>query len=220
MSSISSGGADWEQRYQSAGDDFLFGVEPNEYLASKKELFQTGQTAICLADGEGRNSVWLAGLGLKVTAVEFSVTALQKARRLAAARQVCVDFQHGDMLDLQWPDSSEHNRYDWVIAVFIQFADTEQRKKQFADMLNLCKPGGHILLLGYNPQQLMYGTGGPSSLDHLYTPELLREAFSSCKLKELQEYEKVLQEGMRHSGMSSMIGMVAQKYLMPGSSIQ
>ena len=212
MSSISRGGsADWELRYQSTGDDFLFGVEPNEYLVSKKKLFQAGQTAICLADGEGRNSVWLAGQGLKVTAVELSVTALHKARSLAAARQVCVDFQHGDMLDSQWPDCSEHNRYDWVIAVFIQFADPEQRQKQFADMLNLCKPGGHILLLGYNPRQLTHGTGGPSALDHLYTPELLREAFSACKLIELQEYEKVLQEGMRHCGMSSVIGMVAQK---------
>ena len=209
--SPSAGSPDWEQRYQSVGDDFLFGMEPNEYLASKAEWFHAGQRVMCLADGEGRNSVWLAGLGLDVSAVELSPTALHKAASLAAARQVCIDFQRGDMLDPQWPDCAEHGRYDWVVAIFMQFANPEQRQKQFSDMLTLCKPGGHLLLLGYNPGQLAYGTGGPSALDQLYTPELLRAAFGDCHIKELVEYEQDLQEGLRHRGRSSLIGLLAQK---------
>lgn len=202
--------SDWDLRYQAAGEDYLFGTAPNQYLASKADSFLPGQRAICLADGEGRNSVWLAGLGLRLTAVEPSATALDKAAQLATARQCHVEFIRQDMLDDSWPPAALHGVFDWVVAIFMQFARPAQRDKQFADMLRLCRPGGRLLLLGYTPAQLALGTGGPSEIDQLYTPELLREAFAGCQFEELAEYEATLQEGLRHQGRSALIGMVAR----------
>lgn len=202
--------ADWERRYQDAGAEYLFGTAPNQYLASKAAGFHAGQRVICLADGEGRNSVWLAGLGLRVTAVEPSVTAGQKAAQLAAARRLNVDFCQQDMLDDAWPPAVLQGCHDWVVAIFMQFARPAQREKQFTDMMQLCRPGGRLLLLGYTPAQLALGTGGPSEIDQLYTPDLLRQAFADCQIEELLEYQAELQEGLRHQGPSALIGMIAR----------
>lgn len=201
---------DWDERYRSVGEDYLFGKAPNEYLATKVAHFSPGQKAICLADGEGRNSVWLARLGLEVTAVEQSLTALRKAERLAAEEGVPVAFRQGDMLAEDWPAAGDHRQYDWVVAIFVQFVDASRRVKQFRDLKALCKPGGRILLMGYTPRQLEYGTGGPSEIGNLYTPELLEEAFRDWHVEELRAYEKVLDEGIRHRGLSAVIGMVAR----------
>jgi hypothetical protein len=76
--------------------------------------------------------------------------------------------------------------HDWVVAIFMQFARPAQRDKQFADMMRLCRPGGRLLLLGYTPAQLALGTGGPSEIDQLYTPDLLRQAFAGCQIEELR----------------------------------
>ncbi|WP_293813794.1 class I SAM-dependent methyltransferase [uncultured Aquitalea sp.] len=203
---------DWEERYTSAGDDYLFGKDPNEFLAAKKEMFSPGQTAICIADGEGRNSVWLAQKGLHVHAVEYAHSALAKARRLANESGVIVEYQHANILDDQWPGSN-HSQYDWVIAVFIQFAKEKQQEKQFSDLKRLCKPGGNILLVGYTPLQLQYGTGGPSAIENLYTSTLLKTAFHDFDITLLEEYEKNLTEGSRHQGMSALIGMIATRRL-------
>ncbi|WP_159876296.1 SAM-dependent methyltransferase [Aquitalea denitrificans] len=202
--------ADWERRYQEAGAEYLFGTTPNQYLASKKAGFHAGQRAICLADGEGRNSVWLAGLGLRVTAVEASATARKKAVQLAASRQLDVDFYQHDMLDDAWPPTALQGCHDWVVAIFMQFARPAQRDKQFADMMRLCRPGGRLLLLGYTPAQLALGTGGPSEIDQLYTLDLLRAAFAGCQIEELLEFQAELQEGLRHQGRSALIGMIAR----------
>ena len=203
--------AKWSARYREAGDEYLFGTEPNRFLAQHQALFKPGQTALSVADGEGRNSIWLAAQGLVVTASEVSEVAIAKARRLAEARRCQVAFTQGDMLSEQWPPREFLDAFDWVIAIFIQFADPRQRIKQFASMQAATRPGGRILLQGYTPQQLLYGTGGPSALEHLYTQELLREAFAGWDIEELVEYEDDLSEGTRHGGRSALIGMVARK---------
>ncbi|MTD32366.1 methyltransferase domain-containing protein [Paludibacterium sp. dN 18-1] len=200
----------WEERYQSVGADYLFGTQPNEFLASCQPLFNAGETAICVADGEGRNSVWLAKQGLDVTAVEYSPTALAKAEHLAAQHGVKVSYVKADILAADWP-SSPTAQYDWVIAVFIQFADARQRAKQFNDLKALCKSGGRILLVGYTLKQLEYGTGGPSNPDNLYSEELLQQAFADYQIETLRSYEKVLDEGSRHRGQSAVVGMIAAK---------
>jgi 2-polyprenyl-3-methyl-5-hydroxy-6-metoxy-1,4-benzoquinol methylase len=96
----------WTKRYQDAGEDYLFGTEPNRFLAHRADLLQEGRTALSVADGEGRNSVWLAEQGLEVTAVEISSVAVHKARRLAAGRKVQVDFMQADMLAPGWPPAA------------------------------------------------------------------------------------------------------------------
>jgi 2-polyprenyl-3-methyl-5-hydroxy-6-metoxy-1,4-benzoquinol methylase len=111
----------WSKRYRDAGEHYLFGTEPNRFLAHRVELLLGGRTALSVADGEGRNSVWLAEQGLDVTAIEISPVAVEKARRLAAGRGVAVEFVLADMLATDWPPVELHDRFDWVIGIFIQF---------------------------------------------------------------------------------------------------
>lgn len=201
----------WTTRYLEAGERYLFGTEPNRFLAQQISLFKKGETLLSVADGEGRNSTWLAQLGLIVTAVEISPVAVEKARRLAREREVVVDFVQADMLTEELPHILVQESFDWVVGIFIQFADSQLREKQFALMKQLTRPGGRILLQGYTPRQLEYRTGGPSALDNLYTQDLLEKAFSDWTIEELTEYEEEVDEGIGHKGHSALIGLVARK---------
>lgn len=201
----------WTNRYRDAGDEYLFGTEPSHFLARRLELLQNGRTALSVADGEGRNAVWLAEQGLAVTAVEISALAVDKARRLAAGRQVDVSFLVADMLAPEWPPAELSNAFDWVLGIFIQFTGPDERQRQFAAMKQATAPGGRIVLLGYSPKQLEYRTGGPSAVENLYTEELLRAAFSDWIIEELVIYEEQISEGAGHQGWSALIGLVVRK---------
>ena len=201
----------WSKRYSDAGKEYLFGTEPNRFLARHEALLQNGGSAISIADGEGRNSVWLAGLGLKVTGVEISAVAIEKARHLAAARKAEVEFIQADMLATSFPPTDLQGAFDWVIGIFIQFVGPQGRDRQFEVMKQLTRPGGYILLQGYTPKQLEYGTGGPSAIENLYTEDMLRSAFADWGIEELVEYEETIAEGTGHVGRSALIGMVARK---------
>ena len=201
----------WSNRYLGAGERYLFGTQPNRFLAHRAALLQSGSTALSIADGEGRNSVWLAEQGLEVTAVEISPVAIEKARRLAAGRHVAVDFLLADMMSPQWPPTELCEAFDWVIGIFIQFVDATARERQFAVMRRLTRPGGRILLHGYTPRQLDYRTGGPDRIDNLYTEDFLRQAFADWEIEELVAYDDEIAEGCAHQGRSALIGLVARK---------
>ena len=201
----------WNKRYSDAGKAYLFGTEPNRFLARREALLQGGHSAVSIADGEGRNSVWLAELGLEVTAIEISSVAIEKARHLAAARKAAVRFLQMDMLAPGWPPPSLHNAFDWVIGIFIQFVGPEWRERQFEVMQQLTRPGGCILLQGYTPNQLEFRTGGPSAVENLYSADILRDAFADWDIEELVEYDDDINEGTGHMGRSALIGMVARK---------
>ena len=195
----------WNQRF--AGDEYLFGREPNDFLKSMQPLLVPGGRALCVADGEGRNSVWLARQGLQVEAFDIAATGVENARRLAAEVGVSVDFSVAGCDDWAWPQG----RYDLVAVIFTQFADPDMRARMFAHVVDALRPGGLLVLQGYTPRQLEYKTGGPPEVSHLYTTELLRSAFAALELIELREYEAELSEGARHRGTSALIGLVARK---------
>lgn len=197
----------WSQRYRDAGEDYLFGIAPCRFIETHRHLFDSGATALSVADGEGRNSVWLAEQGLTVTALEISPVALEKARRLARGRNVEVDFVQANMLTMDWPPA----HYDFVVGIFIQFVGPAEREIQFARLKQAIKPGGLLLLHGYTPKQLEYRTGGPSAVENLYTPDYLRQAFADFEVLELHEYEDDLTEGHGHRGRSAVIDLVARK---------
>lgn len=201
----------WSARYRDAGEDYLFGTEPNRFLARRVELLRNGRTALSVADGEGRNSVWLAEQGLEVTAIEISSVAIEKARRLAIGRKVDVRFLQADMLAPGWPPADMVGAFDWVVGIFIQFVGPEWRDRQFEVMKQLTGPGGRILLQGYTPAQLEHRTGGPSAAENLYTDDVLREAFADWVIEELVEYEDDIAEGAGHRGRSALIGLIARK---------
>lgn len=195
----------WDERY--AGEGYLFGTEPNVFLLSQQVLLKPGMSCLAVADGEGRNGVWLAQQGLRVLSVEASTVAMNKAKKLAQQRGVAIEFEQADLLQWEW---GEH-RFDVVVAIFIQFVGPAQREQMFASIKRCLKPGGLLLLQGYTPRQLEYKTGGPPLAENLYTEALLRDAFSDSEILYLREYDDVISEGAGHSGMSALIDLVVRK---------
>jgi SAM-dependent methyltransferase len=195
----------WDKRY--SGEGFLFGTEPAAFVKAHVHLLTPGQTALCVADGEGRNSVFLAEQGLAVTAMDASPVGVEKARRLAAERGVSIDFRIADVLSWEWIPNS----YDIVLAVFIQFLTPDERPAVFEGMKRTLRPGGYLLLHGYRPEQVDYATGGPPYRENMYTVDLLRQAFGDLSIERLAAYDTVIKEGTGHDGVSALIDLVAKK---------
>ena len=202
---FSDAAATWNKRFE--GDEFIFGQEPNAYLRSHAALLAPAGRVLCVADGEGRNSVWLATQGHRVDAFDIAENGVAKARKLAAAAGVTVNYSVADCDGWAWPEAA----YDAVAAIFVQFADPSMRERLFANIVRALKPGGLLVLQGYTPRQLEYKTGGPGIASHLYTEAMLRSAFAALEIVELSDYEAELTEGRQHHGRSALIGMVARK---------
>ena len=195
----------WNTRY--ATEEYVFGTAPNAFLASQAQTLKPGQTVLAIADGEGRNGVWLAQQGLKVHAIDFSPAALAKAAKLAAERGVEVEFEQADVLNWSWPEAA----YDVVVAIFIQFAPPPGRETIIAGIRRTLKPGGTLILQGYTPKQIEYGTGGPANPANMYVEADLRRWFGDWQIQHLAEHESHISEGAHHHGMSALIDMVAVK---------
>jgi hypothetical protein len=195
----------WNARF--ARDEYLFGEEPNAFLRANTHWMQSDDSVLCVADGEGRNSVWLAEQGLKVSAFDFAPNAVAKAKRLALRRNVTVAHELGDAYT--WPWTAR--RYRALVAVFIQFLPPESRNNVFAGMMSTIEPGGLFLLEGYRPEQVDYATGGPPRREHMYTREWLEATFSGWEFLVLKDYDAVICEGKAHNGLSALIDLVARK---------
>ena len=153
---------DWDQRY--ATTELVWGAGPNRFLVSEVADLTPGR-ALDLGCGEGRNAIWLAELGWRVTGVDFSEIGLDKARRMAADRGVEVTWVRGDLLDYQ-PD---YGAFDLVIAMYIQL-----RADLLADVMKKASaalaPGGTLLVVGHDLLNLSQGHGGPQNPEVLFTP--------------------------------------------------
>ena len=194
----------WDKRFSTP--DYVFGEEPNAFLVSQAALIGKGQ-ALAVADGEGRNSVWLAQQGLSVDAFDFSSPAIVKAQALAAKHKVKVNFMSSDWQSFDWPTA----HYDLVAGIFFQFAAPDECTHLFEKINKSLKPGGLLIIQGYGKNQLKYNTGGPGKLDHLYDDALMREAFADYEVLVCNTYETSITEGAGHSGMSALVGFVARK---------
>ena len=195
----------WEERF--ATPEYVFGTEPNAFLKSQAGQLPKSGKALAIADGEGRNGVWLAEQGLDVLSVDFSPTALAKAQALAGQRGVTVRTLQADIIAWDWPSAE----FDVVVGIFFQFVGPPERHRIFAGIRKALKPGGLLLLEGYGPKQLEYKTGGPSELENLYTEELLREEFAGFSELATKSYDSVMSEGIRHVGMAALVDLVARR---------
>jgi cyclopropane fatty-acyl-phospholipid synthase-like methyltransferase len=195
----------WDERYSTP--DYLFGEEPNAFLAAQKLLLPASGSALAIADGEGRNGVWLAEQGLDVLSLDASTVGQEKAKRLADKRGVALKTQLEDIGTYDWPVAE----FDVVVGIFFQFAGPALRDEIFAGMQKTLKPGGLLILEGYGVRQLEYKTGGPGMIENLYTEALLAEKFAAMEIIQLREHDSEIAEGSRHVGMSSLVDLVARK---------
>ncbi|MBS0248269.1 MAG: class I SAM-dependent methyltransferase [Proteobacteria bacterium] len=195
----------WQQRFAEPG--YLFGTAPNAFLKASAHLLPKGGRALAIADGEGRNGVFLAEQGLDVLSLDFSPVAQEKARELAAERGVTLRVEQADLTTWAWPAA----QFDVVAGIFFQFAAPAERVRIFTGIKQTLKPGGLLLIEGYTPKQLDYKTGGPSKIENLYTRELLESAFADFASVEIREYDAEIHEGAGHGGLSALIDLVGRK---------
>ena len=195
----------WEERF--AREDYVFGTEPASFLIRRAALFTPGLSLLSVAEGEGRNAVHLAKQGLNVTGVEFAPSAIAKAKKLAAKNGVAPTFLNANLMQWDWPDAA----FDITLGVFIQFTGAKDRAAMFKNMQQATKPGGLVVLHGYTPEQLTHGTGGPSTLENLYTADTLAAEFDGWHIELCEAYEREITEGSGHSGLSALIDFAARK---------
>jgi hypothetical protein len=194
----------WNQRF--ATSQYIFGEAPNAYLRSQVAHLQSS-TALAVADGEGRNGVWLSEQGLSVDAFDFSETAIQKARLLAERHMQSVQWRCSDWQSFDWKTAHYNN----VVGIFFQFANSADRMTLFAKMDASLKSGGTLIIQGYTAMQLKFNTGGPGNLDHMYDEQMMRESFPNYDILHLETYESQIEEGTAHNGMSGLLGLTARK---------
>jgi len=195
----------WEGRYRGPG--YAFGKEPNYFLAACRTLLPRSGKALAVADGEGRNGIWLAEQGLDVLSIDFSPTAQEKARALAKQRGVSLTIAPADVHAWDYPDAA----FDVVVEIFTQFSSPAERAKKWAGMRKALKPGGLLIIQGYTPKQLQYGTGGPKQVENLYTRAMLEAAFGDLRDVTIVEEELEIHEGTSHGGMSAVINLTARR---------
>lgn len=193
--------ARWEARF--ATPDYAFGKEPNYFLKSCRKLLPRHGRALAVADGEGRNGVWLAAQGLDVLSLDFSPAAQNKARALAAERGLKVAFVQADVHAWDYPEAA----FDVVVEIFAQFSTPSERTIKWRGMRRALRPDGLMIVQGYTPKQLQYGTGGPKRLENLYTRPMLEREFGDFRELKIVEEEREMHEGASHAGMSAVIGL-------------
>jgi SAM-dependent methyltransferase len=195
----------WQARFGTT--DYIFGKEPNAFLKAQASRLPAVGSALSIADGEGRNGVWLAQQGLDVLAVDFSPAALEKSRALAKERGVRLRTEVADVTSWRWPEAA----FDVVVAIFVQVVFPAERAVFFKNLKRALKPGGLLIMQGYRTEQLTYRTGGPPEAERLYTRALLQETFGDMAQLDIREHDSMIGEGTAHVGMSALIDLVATK---------
>ncbi|WP_404381545.1 SAM-dependent methyltransferase [Caenispirillum salinarum] len=196
----------WDDKF--AGHTHAYGTEPNAFLVSQRHRLERGMEVLSVADGEGRNGVWLAQQGMRVTTVDGSAVGVQKALKLALDRRVNIRAQVADLTDWHWPVAT----FDAVVAMFIHFAP-ELRRDMHHAMFAALKPGGLLIMEGFHPAQRDLGltSGGPPVREMLFDAETLAADFQGMDILELEEAAPVLDEGPLHQGEARTTRLVARR---------
>jgi SAM-dependent methyltransferase len=194
----------WDACFET--DDYMYGLEPNRFLKAQDRLFKPGRSALAVADGEGRNGVWLAEQGLDVVSLDVSRAGLAKARALAEKRGVRLRTVHADLLTWSWPVGA----FDHLVVIFIHF-EPSARASIHAAFQRALRPGGHLIYVAFAPGQLENLSGGPERGELLLTSAELRKDFAEMTVLQLEEGDEYLNEGPLHQGLARTVRMVAKK---------
>jgi hypothetical protein len=192
----------WDERY--SVDEYVYGTEPNGFLADHAEMLSG--PVLSLAEGEGRNAVFLASLGLAVHAVDGSDVGLKKARKLATTKGVEIQTEVADLAAFE----PEAGRYGAVISISAHLPSVI-RTRLYPLVESCLLPGGIILLEAYSEAQIERDTGGPKDLDMLMSIEKIEREFPNCEPVLLQEIEREVREGSYHTGMASVVQYIGRK---------
>ena len=195
----------WDKRYDT--DEYVYGTEPNEFLRQYVTAHDIeGKRILAIAEGEGRNAVWLASHGNDVEMWDGSRVGLEKAERLAATKDVSIKTKQVDLSDAVWEDEA----FDVVVCIFGHFPP-DVRQAVFDGVKRTLKPGGLYVTEVYHPDQLAYGTGGPSDATLLYTVEAFKPLTEELDTILLRQRTVERQEGRFHHGQSSVVQYVGMK---------
>lgn len=193
----------WDERY--ASDEYLYGTEPNDFLVSVAERLPRGR-ALCVAEGEGRNAVFLAGRGFDVTAVDASAVGMRKAERLAQERGVRIETVVADAGAFM----IEPEAWDVVVLIFAHF-EPELRREVHRSVVQGLRTGGAVVLEAYTPEQLRYGTGGPPTEDLMMRLGALRTELRGLRFEIDREMVREVREGRQHDGTSAVVQVLGFK---------
>jgi SAM-dependent methyltransferase len=193
----------WDERYST--EEYAYGTTPNEFLVRTAHHIPKGNV-LSLAEGEGRNAVFLAQQGYSVTAVDASRVGLDKARKLAEGNGVMVDFIHADLADYDLGV----NQWDGIVSIFCPLPSSI-RKALYKKVMAGLKQNGVLLLEAYTPEQLKYDTGGGNSVDTMQSEASLKLELAGLIFKHLVELERNVVEGVYHTGIGSVVQAIAAK---------
>lgn len=196
----------WNARYAKAGEDFVYGTAPNAFLAASVGKILPGGGVLCIADGEGRNSVWLARQGFVVSAIDVADEGVAKARTLAAREGVAVDATVADVTRFDYGRA----RYDAVVSIFLHLP-AKARRATHRRIVEALKPGGVFIYEAYGPEQLTYGTGGPAEQALLHSLDDVVADLEGCTIEHRFTGMRMVQEGNAHHGEGHVVQVIARR---------
>lgn len=198
----------WDDRYST--EEYVYGTSPNDFLSAHAEdllaAHEGAQHVVCLAEGEGRNAVYLAELGAQVCAMDSSKVGLEKAHKLAEQRGVKLQTEVVDLTTAQLPKA----HYDGIVAIFCHLPSAG-RTHLYEEIAASLKPGGFFLLEAYTAAQLERNTGGPNDADLMVSQAELVRAFKGYEVQVSQEITREVNEGDRHNGLANVCQFIARK---------
>lgn len=193
----------WDERY--SAEEYIYGKEPNLFLKENYKVIPNGMV-LSLAEGEGRNAVFLAKQGYSVTAVDGSAVGLRKAEKLARENGVFIDIVHADLNQYE----IDENYWSGIVSIFCPLSSA-QRTSLHQKVMTGLKPGGVFFVEAYTPNQLQYGTGGGNSADAMTSKESLMDDLPGLKFIRLEELERNVVEGTHHTGLAAVVQVIAMK---------
>jgi len=194
----------WNDRFKN--ENYVYGTNPNVFLADVHKKLNLSGDALAIAEGEGRNAVYLAQQGMNVTAWDYAQSGLAKTEKLAKDRNVTVQTKLVDLNEANW----DKEQWDELICIFGHFPEA-LHTKTLEGVKDAVKPGGYFISEVYSVYQLPYKSGGPQNVELLYKPEEFLSVFFDWRIVHFFMGEVVRNEGELHNGLSHVIQFVAQK---------
>jgi SAM-dependent methyltransferase len=199
---------DWNKKYQ--GKDYFYGTEPNDFLRAIANTWTSPKKILCIAEGEGRNAVFLASLGHQVKAIDSSSVARDKALALAKAKDLTINYELADLNEFDFGQET----WDVIVSIFCHLPDKLRQQVHFGVEAGLVKEG-IFLLEAYTPEQINFDTGGPKDLALLYDPQHMINDFSQLTWSINHHTQREIYEGKGHHGMSSVVQLLGVKKHQP-----